>query len=82
MRYDEAAEFALDLDECVFGLMGGLMEDGLLWTVNEGSGYLTLPLPLENPSGDCIVLVKPLALYLEVLWTAGHTERTVCLLEG
>lgn len=28
--YDDATELALDLDEYVFGLMGGLMEDGLL----------------------------------------------------
>lgn len=61
VRYDDAAEFALDLDECVFGLIGGLSEDGLLWMVNEGSGYLTLPLPLEKPSGDCILLAKPSA---------------------
>lgn len=63
VRYDDAAEFALDLVECVyaFGLIGGLMEDGLLWTSNGGSGYLTLPLPLEKPSGDCIVLATPLA---------------------
>jgi hypothetical protein len=52
--YDDATEFALDLDEYVFGLIGGLMEDGLLWTVKGGSGCLAipLPLPLEEPSGD------------------------------
>lgn len=32
--------------------MGGLMEDGLLWMVKEGSAYLALPLDLEKPSGD------------------------------
>lgn len=82
VRYDDAAEFALDLDECVIGLMGGLNDDGLLWTVNEGSGYLTLPLPLEKPSGDCILLTTTSALDLETLRSARLMKRTLCLLEG
>lgn len=64
VRYDDAAEFARDLDECVFGLMGGLIEDGPLWMGNGGSGYLALALPLEKLSGDCVGLAMALALML------------------